>query len=115
MESPTQEGDTVRVGALMSNTDGFIQSIRPEDYIIIILLKCTFYTKTEHKSRTNHHTLNSLTNKRKIHNLNKYLTTNGPVLKGYSVKPDERGYSCAHVIINRRRLKVSLSERGHPN
>ena len=26
-ESPTQERDSVRVGALMSNTDGFIQSI----------------------------------------------------------------------------------------
>ena len=76
--------------------------------IIIILLKCTFYTKTEHKSRTNHHTLNSLTKKRQIHHLNTYLTINGPVLRGYSVKPNERGYSCAHVIINRRRLRVTF-------
>lgn len=88
--------------------DTHVQSKGFHIIIIIILLKCTFYTKTEHKSRTNHHTLNSLTNKRKIHHLNKYLTTNGPVLKGYSVKPDERGYSCAHVIINRRRLRVTF-------
>ena len=78
--------------------------------IIIFLFKCRLHFTPKRNTKagpTIIHWIPWLTRERFIH-LNKYLTRNGPVLKGYSVKPDERGYSCAHIIINRRRLRVTF-------